>query len=110
MAQDFSIPYCSTLLLFPSLFPSPHSSIELAQPTMAVDNFPAKRHIGSLLAHLTRLTADEPNVQEHIIFLQGEHTLSRHDTDRELPFRKLIHTLSTCSVAAHPTLAQLVAR
>ncbi|KAJ9122333.1 hypothetical protein QFC22_001754 [Naganishia vaughanmartiniae] len=55
---------------------------------MPVDDFPAKKHISSLLAHLVRLSADESNVQEHIIFLQGEHTLSRHDTDRELPFHQ----------------------
>lgn len=68
---------------------------------MTIDNFPAKEHIASLLENLVRLAADEANVQEHIIFLQGEHTLSRHDTDRELPFRKSLHTWTKRSLAEH---------
>lgn len=58
---------------------------------MPVDIFPAKEHIRRLVHHLARLAgaADEAGT-EHIVVLQGEHTLSRHDTDRELPFREFV--------------------
>lgn len=59
-------------------------------PIMTIDNFPAKEHIRRLVHHLARLAAATGETRtEHIIVLQGEHTLSRHDTDRELPFREL---------------------
>lgn len=56
---------------------------------MTVDNFPAKEHIRRLVHHLARLAP----AGEHVVLLQGEHVLSRHDTDRELPFRQyaLLH-------------------
>jgi hypothetical protein len=55
---------------------------------MTIDNFPAKEHIRRLVHHLARLAGADEGGKEHIILLQGEHTLSRHDTDRELPFRE----------------------
>lgn len=53
---------------------------------MTNDDFPAKEHIRRLVYHLARLAP----AGEHVVLLQGEHVLSRHDTDRELPFRKCL--------------------
>jgi Xaa-Pro dipeptidase len=62
---------------------------------MTIDNFPAKEHIRRLVYQLARLAAAAGEIRtEHVIVLQGEHTLSRHDTDRELPFREIVSNVS----------------
>jgi Xaa-Pro dipeptidase len=66
---------------------------------MTVDDFPAKEHIRRLVHHFARLAP----AGEHVVLLQGEHVLSRHDTDRELPFREfpffpLCSMLMSCSI------------
>lgn len=58
------------------------------------DPFPSQLHIDKFVKELlseyakdVQNDADDKPVR-HIVFLQGEHTLNRHDTDRELPFRE----------------------
>ncbi|KAJ9100609.1 hypothetical protein QFC21_003653 [Naganishia friedmannii] len=57
---------------------------------MTVDDFPAKKHIESLLAHLVRLAGDEPNVQEHIVFLQDQEANFHYATGCLVPSATLV--------------------
>lgn len=48
--------------------------------------FPSQDHLDRFLTHLVQ-GVRSTSVTRHIVVLQGEHTLERHDTDRELAFR-----------------------
>lgn len=54
---------------------------------MTTARFPALQHARNLVA---RMLSQNPSIgpSYHHIILHGELTLSRHDTDRELPFRQ----------------------
>jgi Xaa-Pro dipeptidase len=52
-------------------------------------SYPSQQHVDRLLKELINgVSSANVDASRHIVFLQGEHNLSRHDTDRELPFRQ----------------------
>jgi Xaa-Pro dipeptidase len=54
-----------------------------------ISSYPSQEHLNRLVKELVAVVdTAQLNVSRHIIFLQGEHGLNRHDTDRELPFRQ----------------------
>ena len=51
--------------------------------------YPSQQHLDRLIKELVQEVAStKVEASRHIVFLQGEHGLNRHDTDRELPFRQ----------------------
>lgn len=51
--------------------------------------YPSQQHLDGFIGKLVQEVASaKVEASRHIVFLQGEHGLNRHDTDRELPFRQ----------------------
>ena len=51
--------------------------------------YPSQQHLDRFITELVgEVASAKVDATRHIIFLQGEHGLNRHDTDRELPFRQ----------------------
>lgn len=80
---------------------------------MALDKYPARAHALKVAKELAKLVPREQHgkvcrqeklplillsdpSQKHAIVLQAPPVLCRHDTDRELPYRKL-----TCALLLH---------
>jgi hypothetical protein len=56
------------------------------------DAFESSVHLAKLIPHLLQETKDaKSQASRHIVVIQGEHVLTRHDTDRELPFRETLN-------------------
>ncbi|KAF8316368.1 Creatinase/aminopeptidase [Clavulina sp. PMI_390] len=79
-----------------------HSHTTKHPPRSSImDQFPAKDHVAKTIKALMALVTPQEAAQPHLIYLQGEATPYRHDTDRELAFRQESNFfyLTGCNVA-----------